>query len=254
MKITHLALIIISSSLASCVVPPSKAYDHNQKPNIAILDDYAVNIDLLKAEKFTVDSKKTWQNTGQFLENGDKVNITAHGSWSPAPALIAWSGPEGNMAWSVEVPGIPGSALMGKIGHAGKPFAVGTTRSFAVQDYGMLYLAMNDSFSYLFDNQGTVEAEIYRDGVSSSNAVKGSRLDVVSYTYDDASGNGSLSARITGDHFKTRQMMIAKIGEISSSKNVALKAGKESLKGGNYELRDESTRDNILTINFKALW
>ena len=244
-------LVLFSICLVACVPPPSRSYD-SLTANAVLMQSEALNIDRITPSSFTVSARKTWQNTGQFVNNGDVINITAHGSWSPAPQLLLWSGPEGNAAWGVEVPGIPGSALIAKIGHDGKPFGVGTTQTFRSQDYGMLYLAMNDSFSYLYDNSGEVVADIYIDGNGESGPVK--KVEIVSYDYDDASRSGSLSARVGDDHFATRQHMIIKIGEIASSKNIAIQAGKEKNNGGNYELRDEFTRDGILTINFKALW
>ena len=48
--------------------------------------------------------------------------------------------------------------------------------------------------------------------------------------------------------------MLNKIGEIASSKNVAIKAGEEPLKGGSYEVLDESMSDGVMTINFRAAW
>ena len=254
MKYLLVPLLALTLPLTACVVPPSKAYDASQQANVAILDDGALNIDIIKPVSFKVDSKKTWQNTGRFMENGDMVNITANGSWSPAAAMNVWSGPEGNILWSVEVAGIPGGALMAKIGHDGKPFLIGTTRTFRAQDYGMLYLAMNDSFSYLFDNQGEIEAEIYSNNSGTASTEQQGKLEIVSYQYDADTGNGSLSARLVGDHFKVRQRMINKIGEIASTKNDALRAGKEKLQGGNYELLGESSNNGIMTLNFKALW
>ena len=253
MKLTTITVLTLSLTLSGCLIAPSKTYDASKKANAKILADDALNIDLIEPETFTVDSRKTWQNTGQFMENGDRVNITAHGSWSNAPEVNAWSGPEGSALWPPEVPGIPGGALMAKIGHAGKPFHIGTTKTFTAQDYGMLYLAMNDSFNWLFNNKGEVQAEIYREGTSSA-APTVKRLDVVSFTYEDLSGLGSLSAKVEDDHFRTRKMMVTKIGEIVSSKNIAQKAGQETVKGGTYELRSESTNNGILTINFKALY
>jgi hypothetical protein len=48
--------------------------------------------------------------------------------------------------------------------------------------------------------------------------------------------------------------MLSKIGEIASSKNLAIQAGRESLEGGNYEVLDESMKDGVLKIDFQALW
>lgn len=178
------------------------------------------------------------------------ITINASGSWSPAPA--ATSGPEGNKLWSAEVHGIPGGALMAKLGHNGRPVEIGINQSFRAQNYGMLYFAMNDPFNYLYDNTGTAEAEIYIAG----NENKSSReeLEIISYNYDDNSGNGSLSAKVGSNNFKTRQRMINKIGEIASSKNIAFEAGKEKVKGGNYNVGNESISNGVLTIEFKTLW
>ncbi len=246
-----IAIIVSSMILTACAIPPSRTYEKSTA-NIKVLEHDTLNIDTIKPIIFTTQANKAWQNTRIFLENGDKVNITASGSWSPAPLLILWSGPEGNTLWSPEVAGIPGSALMAKLGHDGRPFGIGINKTFRAQDYGMLYFAMNDPFNYLFDNTGTVEAEIFIAG--NENKISRKELEIISYTYDDHSGDGSLSAKIGNDHFKTRQRMINKIGEIASSKNIAIEAGRERLKGGNYKLNGESTRDGILTIEFTTLW
>lgn len=66
-------------------------------------------------------------------------------------------------------------------------------------------------------------------------------------------GNGSLAAHIGNQAFATRQYLINKIGEIASSKNIAIKAGKEPLKGGNFELLDESSANGIMELKFKTL-
>ena len=122
---------------------------------------------------------------------------------------------------------------------------------------GMLYLAMNDPFNYLFNNTGEVEADIYVDGnvQSSTKATAGNRpVKVVSYSYDDRTREGSLSARSDADQFELRNWMLRKIGEIASSKNVAIKAGEEPVSGGNYEVLNESSTDGVLTIDFRAAW
>jgi hypothetical protein len=251
------SIICLLSVLQSCVIPPSRSYDE-RKSNIRVLQEEALNIDRIKPETRKVEAIKPWQNTGVFLENGQVVSIVASGKWSPWPEIGAWSGPEGNITWSVEVPGIPGGALMAKLGHDGKPFKIGSVQTFRAQDYGMLYLAMNDPFEYLFNNQGEVEANIYVDsGAQTSAADSGKasgRFKVVSYSYNDKNREGSLSARAESDQFKLRNWMLNKIGEIASSKNVAIKAGEEPLKGGSYEVLDESMTDGVMTINFRAAW
>jgi len=251
------SIICLLSCLHACVVPPSRGYDE-RPANIRVLQEEALNIDRIKPETRRVDAIKPWQNTGVFLENGQVVSIVASGKWSPWPEVGAWSGPEGNITWSVEVPGIPGGALMAKLGHDGKPFKVGTVQTFRAQDYGMLYLAMNDPFGYLFNNQGEVEANIYVDtGANTAAAAKGvaaGGFRVVSYSYNDRSHEGSLSARAESDQFKLRSWMLNKIGEIASSKNVAIRAGEEPLNGGSYEVLNESMADSVMTISFRAVY
>jgi hypothetical protein len=250
-------IICLLSCLHACVVPPSRGYDERQS-NIRVLQEEALNIDRIKPETRKVEAIKPWQNTGVFLENGQVVSIVASGKWSPWPEIGAWSGPEGNITWNVEVPGIPGGALMAKLGYDGKPFKIGAVQTFRAQDYGMLYLAINDPFNYLFNNQGEVEANIYVDGGAQSgaagNANNAGKIKVVSYSYNDKTREGSLSARAESDQFKLRSWMLNKIGEIASSKNVAIKAGEEPLNGGSYEVLDESMTDGVMTINFRAAW
>ena len=249
--INKLIAVSIVVSLAACAVPPSRSYTKNPR-NIEVLAPDSLNIDSITPVKQSIAANKAWQNTGVFLGNGDVVSINANGSWSPAPALMAWSGPEGNALWSVEVPGINGGALMAKLGHDGHPFEIGSTRTFKAQDYGMLYLAINDPFRYLFDNTGTAETEIFVKGNENTQAQN--KLNITGYSYDANTGKGILSARVSGDHFATRERMMKKIGEIASSKNIAIKAGKEPLKGGNYELTNESTANDVLTLEFQSLW
>jgi hypothetical protein len=224
--------------------------------NISVLKSEALDIDHIKPVKVEVEANKSWQNTGVFVENGDVINITASGTWSPAPELLAWSGPEGNVLWAFEVPGITGGALMAKLGHDGHPFEIGLTQTFRAQDYGMLYLAMNDPFRWLFNNTGKVVVEIHVPGASTDNKTKRrqSPLKVISYNYDEKTGKGSLAAEVGNEALSIRQRLINKIGEIASSKNIAIKAGHESVKGGNYELLGEFIHDGILEIKFRTLW
>ena len=255
--INKILLIILSASvLSGCFTPPSRSYTE-QPRNVQMLKSEALNIDYIKPVKMSVDPKKIWQNSGVFVENGDIVNVTASGSWSSAPGLGAWSGPEGNILWAVEVPGIVGGALMAKLGHAGHPFEIGLTQTFRAQDYGMLYFAMNDPFRFLYDNTGEVESEIYLKGMdSTSNKSKKqrSRLHIVSYSYDEKTQKGYIAAKMGEQAFDTRQRLINKIGEIASSKNIAIKAGKEPLKDGVYELLGESSQNGVLELKFRTLW
>ena len=245
-------LLTVFTVLSACSSTPVKPPDNR---DITILPDHSLNIDSLTAHKTKVAANQAWQSSGVFLGNGEQVTVTASGSWSPAPLMLQWSGGEGNAFFGAEVPYITGGALMAKLGHDGSAFEIGINKTFQANDYGMLYLAMNDPFKWLYDNKGELDVAIYSSAGKSGNPSKHNAvLEIVSYRYNDRSGEGVLSAKINGDHFQTRNRMIKKIGEISSSKRVALLAGKESLQGGSYKVRDEETKDGVLTIKFETLW
>ncbi len=77
-------------------------------------------------------------------------------------------------------------------------------------------------------------------------------VPVTAYEYDHKTRKGKLSVDIEGKGIGVRQWILKHIGEICSSKNVLLEAGKESDEGGRYRVLNESVRDNILTIEFEA--
>lgn len=253
-SMTYPALSLVI--LTGCAFQPSRSYD--QLPvNTESLSSESLNIDIIKPVIKTVASNKTWQNSGIFLENGDTVTVTASGAWSPAPLLLAWSGPEGSILWNVEVKGITGGALMAKLGHSGHPFEIGLTKTFRANDYGMLYFAMNEPFRWVFDNQGEVKAEVFIKGNEQQGNKKPNGLaniKIISFQYDDKTRKGSLSANIGNKPFQVRQYLINKIGEIASSKNVAIKAGQKPLKNGTYQLLDEVSNNGVLTLNFETLY
>lgn len=256
---TKLTLIILLLGFLSACGGTNASRDYSQQQkNIRLIKDDALNIDHIKPVKIEVSANKSWQNTGIFIEAGDTITVSATGSWSPAPLLAAWSGPEGNVLWTGEVPGITGGALMAKLSHKGYPFEIGLTKSFQSSDYGMLYLAMNDPFRYQFDNAGKVTASIYLPHIKGRRDGPDQRaLKIIAYSYNDATGEGRLSA-YTGDNaFHTRKRLIYKIGEIASTKNIAIEAGNNAQKinkGGNYELLGEETENGVIEIKFRTLW
>lgn len=169
--------------------------------------------------------------------------------------MLQWCGGEGISYLGAEVPYITPSALMAKLGTDGIPFEIGTQKTFHASNYGMLYFAMNDPFDWQYDNEGELDVAVYSSNNSAAQKPGNKKaIEVTAYSYNDKTGNGRLSAKVDAGHFKTRNWMIKKIGEISSSKRVALQAGKESLEGGNYKVTDESTNNGILTIKFETLW
>lgn len=247
--ITLLSIGILN--LSSCVSSAAKPPQNN---DVRLLDTDTLNIDTLTPTKMKISAEKSWQSSGIFLENGERVTVSAYGKWSPAPLLLQWSGAEGSIFFAAEVPHITGGALMAKLGHDGAPFEVGIKKTFQANDYGMLYFAMNDPFNWQYDNSGELEVAVYSSNASAKQAQDKKPVAITSYSYDDKTGRGSLSAKVASDHFNTRNWMIKKIGEIASSKRIALRAGSESLQGGSYLVLDESIQDDILTISFETLW
>jgi len=250
----HLLItLLITLFLNACfLTPPSRNYDEQPK-NVSKLNTDALNIDLIKPISLNINPTMVWQNSGVFVEKSNIVTVTASGKWSPAP--LAWSGPEGNQLWSVEVPGITGGALMAKLGHKGHPFMIGLTQTFKANDYGMLYFTINDPFRFLYDNEGQVTAKIYSAGDNSGkNSTVSSDIKILSYQYDNKTSKGTLSAKIGNRAFATRQYLVNKIGEIASSKNIAIKAGNAPVEGGSFELLDESSNNGVMQIHFRTLW
>lgn len=240
--------------LNGCAIPsdvkPEKAVTHVQ-----LLDDYALNIDNITPIKIKTASNKPWQNSHVFIENGDEVTIKAFGKWSPWPELLMWCGPEGNRYWMHEIPYINGSALMAKLGSQSQPFALGTETSFKANDYGMLFTAMNDRFEYQFNNEGEMNLDIFIQRNARQGQKGRSQYKVETYHYDDKNRRGSISVRIIkGEQFKARAWLLTKIGEIASSKNVAIRAGSEPTTGGNYTVLNEKSRNGILTIDFETVY
>lgn len=123
----------------------------------------ATNVSRGNMERTLVDvsSKTAWQDSGVYLNAGETIRVSATGKWSPWPLLGLWSGPEGNSAWKGQVPFIPASALMGRLGVDGKPFYIGAGMVLTAKKGGRLYLAMNDVFSSLWDNLGKMQVAIW---------------------------------------------------------------------------------------------
>ncbi len=80
---------------------------------------------------------------------------------------------------------------------------------------------------------------------------KQNKLQITNLNFDSETNLGS----ITFKGFENRHLAIQKISEICSSKNVAHIAGEENLEtGGVYKILDEHLQNNILTINFEAVY
>ncbi|MBN1977472.1 MAG: hypothetical protein JW918_08725 [Anaerolineae bacterium] len=103
---------------------------------------------------------RDWQGTGVSVYEGDLVSIRAQGTWLYTPD--EYHGPEGHRRYSAPqfypVPGIPGGALIGRIGTDGQPSYVGRGTRWRATENGQIYLRIDDDI--LSDNEGFVEIQI----------------------------------------------------------------------------------------------
>ena len=117
-----------------------------------------------------VASTKPWTATKVVLHTGDKVTIGAGGTMrlgvgkisSLTPAGIPW-GPRCDAVMkhardTWPAPGLACWSLIGRIGAKGKPFQVGTERTFTAETPGTLEMGPNDD--YLGDNSGEWNAVV----------------------------------------------------------------------------------------------
>ncbi len=103
---------------------------------------------------------RDWQGTSVQLEQGQRVIIRARGEWLYTPN--EWNGPEGHRRYSspsfYPLPGVPGGALIGKIGESGQIFYAGAYTNFSAPTAGQLFLRIDDDI--LSDNEGKVQVTI----------------------------------------------------------------------------------------------
>jgi len=256
MKIMSVPISVLLISACATHAPPRS--DATTGNNVELLDYDAHNIERIKPLRMRISSQKKWQNTAVFVQPGDVVSVIAHGTWSPWPEMALWAGPDGNELWNREVSDISGSALMARLGYQGRPFQVGSSRTFRAHDYGILYMAMNDPFKNLDKNKGDMNVDIYIDanrnlqaGVSagSSTAYK-----IIAYHYDDRVGKGYISALTRGNDVAARRWLLNKIGEIASSKNGTTGAGNNPTEGSTYRVTNEKIANGIVNIEFVTIW
>ncbi|MCU0858355.1 MAG: hypothetical protein MUC65_08135 [Pontiellaceae bacterium] len=77
---------------------------------------------------------------------------------------------------------------------------------------------------------------------------------IVEYNFDAKTGAGNLTVDIGKGGFQARLWVVKNIGMICSSKNVAIDAGDEKFSGAKYTVLDESIKDGLLKILFKAVY
>ena len=106
----------------------------------------------------TVDAKHPWVDSGLMVQKGERVSFEASGAiqWGAEPGQVA--GPEGHDAKAGK---LGKGGLIGKVGHNGKPFPIGRTRTPIVMPKGgELFVGIND---FVFgDNAGAFVVTIIR--------------------------------------------------------------------------------------------
>ena len=103
---------------------------------------------------------RDWQSTGVRIDQGDRVEIEAHGEWLYTPD--EYHGPAGHPIFPAPsfypIASGAGGALIGRIGETGLRFVVGESANMQAREHGILYLRINDDI--LSDNDGWVAVRI----------------------------------------------------------------------------------------------
>jgi hypothetical protein len=145
---TLLTLLALVALTAWCSVPPGEKRGQVEHSALTDIRIYAY---------------RDWQSTGLRVQPGDVLILEARGSWLYTPD--EYHGPEGHPHYRAPdfypLPGVPGGALIGRIGEEGKPRYVGDSTHWRVQTGGMLYLRIDDDI--LSDNEGFVNVDIQLD-------------------------------------------------------------------------------------------
>lgn len=118
-----------------------------------------------------ISALKGWQDTGVFLENGERVEIVVlSGKWAYAQDQSLSSG-AGDTQYicsnmlptpicAEPLPASPKGALIGRIGSM--TFEIGAQTTLIAQDSGNLQLRINDADDGLNDNTGSLQVNILK--------------------------------------------------------------------------------------------
>ncbi len=111
-----------------------------------------------------IGAREVWQDSGLFIEAGQRVTIRASGSWRDRAGTTDVNGrpsqPLNGRRDEIALPGAPAMMLVGKIGDDGVPFRIGTQTELTASRPGQLLLMANDRYDALDDNRGTVEVRV----------------------------------------------------------------------------------------------
>lgn len=140
------------------------------------------------------------------------------------------------------------------------------------KDHGYRYLAVNNGdgswgiFDLLLGEDKLVRfpkgldnmVYVVEDAISKFESKQGSRTIAdnfkpvsESFEYDDNTRRGVLS--VAGKGIEARYWMLKKIGDVASTKNVAIKAGEKASQGA-FIVTDEKIENGVFTIAFETLY
>ena len=108
-------------------------------------------------QRFTVDPRERWTDTGLTVERGDVIAFEMNGTVRLSNDASDVAGPagaySGRRAAQAPLPAQPAGALIGRIGAS--EFAIGNQSSITAPASGRLFLGVNDD--HLADNRGQFE-------------------------------------------------------------------------------------------------
>lgn len=115
-----------------------------------------ISINNTNLTDYQVRGDKVWNDTQFLITDNDLMEITStgliYGCWTNCP-----TSPDGwNPLLRPEslVPELPAYSLIGKIGHNGEPFFIGSSLNIISNETGLLYLTINDEPEGFDDNSG----------------------------------------------------------------------------------------------------
>jgi len=106
-----------------------------------------------------------WNDTLIDVLEGQRITITAEGSWTDSTIVCGAGGFErpwlNLVRWTRRAPGASWFCLTASVGQMKRPlFPVGSRGSFQAPCEGRLYLFANDAWAFYFNNSGFISAVI----------------------------------------------------------------------------------------------
>ena len=105
-----------------------------------------------------VSAREAWVDSGVNVRQGQNLRVQSTGQVQLSADSADMASPAGRAerpGVDAPMPSVPAGALIGRIGPAGEPFAIGNLTSVVMPGTGRLYLAINDD--ELADNAGGYE-------------------------------------------------------------------------------------------------